>query len=80
MQIFASAGAGNAVAGVDLEKCAVCRTLDECGVVVEELVWLPVQFNAEMRAAVVVNIKLAVVPDSQQTDSANLEAAGGALG
>tara|TARA_B110000977_G_scaffold30675_1_gene40377 strand:- start:20215 stop:20406 length:192 start_codon:yes stop_codon:yes gene_type:complete len=60
-----SAGASDAFATVYFEQSAMGRALDEGTIEVEKMVWHPIEWNAQMGAAVPVGIQLIILADSK---------------
>lgn len=79
LQRLAVTGTGEAQAGERVEHRTVRGALDECAIHVEELILLPVQLHAEMRAAVAVDPQFAIEFQCEHALAVDLEALGGAF-
>ena len=79
-QMIPEAGAGDALPALDQEQRAVGGTLDQRRVHIQELVLLPVEFDTEVGAVILIDIQLPIFFDGEIAFAVDLKTPGGVVG
>ena len=73
-EALACAWPGNAESGIHCKQSTVAAALNPFMVVVQKLIWLPVELQAQVRAAVQVDENLLLMAYGQQRNTTELKA------